>query len=379
MRLISFALALLCSFSASAAIIVPKAPDLDASAYILMDFESGRILAEYNADKRIPPASLTKMMTSYVALHELMLGNVKESQLVPISVNAWRTGGSKMFVREGTEVPLIDLLRGIIIQSGNDSSIAVAEFFAGSEESFAGWMNQFASRFGMENTHFENATGLPSPTHYSSARDLAKLSWHIINDHAKYYPLYAEKYFDYNGIHQPNRNRLLWRDATVDGLKTGHTEEAGYCLAASAVRDGMRLIAVVLGTRSEEARARETQKLLAYGFRYFETRKIYDANKELKTVRVWKGEEDSLKLGLVQNLSVNLPRGIKEGLEASVTVNELITAPIKAGQELGQLTLKLNGEVVAQKPLVALAEVKEAGFFGRTLDSIRLFFKKIFG
>lgn len=379
MRFLSVIFVLTFSLSVNAAVIVPKAPELDASAYILIDANSGRVLVEHNADKRVPPASITKMMTSYVALHELVMGNVKESQLVPISVNAWRTGGSKMFVREGTEVPLIDLLRGIVVQSGNDASIAVAEYFAGSEPAFAQWMNQFAERFGMTNTHFENATGLPSDQHYSSARDLATLSWHIINDHAQYYPLYAEKYFEYNGIRQPNRNRLLWRDPSVDGLKTGHTEEAGYCLAASAQREGSRLISVVLGTRSEEARARETQKLFAYGFRYFETRKIYDANQSLRQAEIWKGATESLELGLDKDLVLTLPRGLKEGLEASIQIPEILIAPIEKGQAIGTITLRLNGEVLVERPLVALDTIPEASFFGRLIDSIRLFFVQLLG
>ncbi|MFY9179614.1 MAG: D-alanyl-D-alanine carboxypeptidase family protein [Venatoribacter sp.] len=379
MRFLSLISSLLFSFSASAAVIIPKAPDLDASSYILMDAVSGRIIVQHNADKRLPPASLTKMMTSYVALHEVVQGNVSENQLVPISVKAWKMGGSKMFVREGTEVPIIDLLRGIIIQSGNDASVAVGEYFAGSEEAFAGWMNQFAARFGMTNTNFENATGWPSKNHYSTAHDLAKLSWHIVNDHPAYYSLYAEKYYSYNGIRQPNRNTLLWRDKTVDGLKTGHTEEAGFCLAASAEREGTRLIAVVMGTRSEEARARETQKLLAYGFRYFETRSVYSANESLQTAKVWKGQADQVELGLEKNVVLTLPRGIKGELEVSLKTDNQIEAPISKGQVLGSMTISLDGETLEERPLVALNDIEEAGFFGRLLDTIKLFFARLFG
>lgn len=361
-----------------ASVIVPKAPDLDASAYILMDAESGAVLVEHNADERLPPASLTKLMTSYIAVHELELGNVTETTMVPISEKAWRKGGSKMFVRVGTQVPLIDLLRGIIVQSGNDASVAVAEYFAGSEDAYADWMNQYAGRFGMTNTHFVNATGWPAENHYTTAHDLARLSLHIINDHPDYYGLYAEKYFEYNDIRQPNRNKLLWRDPSVDGLKTGHTEAAGYCLAASAVRDNTRLVAVVMGTRSEEARARETQKLLAYGFRYFETRKVYAGGESLQQAQVWLGQQDRVDIGVQDKLSLSLPRGMKGELEVNMITDEFIEAPVTKGQVLGSLTLSMDGEVQAERPLVALNDVQEAGFFGRLWGNIRLFFARLF-
>lgn len=378
MRFLTLVIAMVLPFSVSATVIIPKAPDLDATAYILMDADSGHVLVERNADKRLAPASLTKMMTSYVAVHELELGNVTEDTMVPISVKAWRKAGSKMFVREGTQVPLIDLLRGIIIQSGNDASVAVAEYFSASEESYVNWMNQYAERFGLANTNFENVTGWPADNHYSSARDLAILSLRIIKDHPKYYPLYSEKYFEYNNIRQPNRNKLLWRDPTVDGLKTGHTDEAGYCLAATAVRDGTRLIAVIMGARSEEARARETQKLLAYGYRYFETRKVYDENTELKQQRVWLGKQQNLALGLAEELYLTLPRGLKTELVVDLSTDSVIKAPIKAGQELGQVSIKLDGKVLAERPLVAMHDVERAGFFGRLWDSIKLFFVSLF-
>jgi len=370
--------ALLATSAARAEVIVPKAPDLDASAYVLMDADSGRILVEHNADERLPPASLTKMMTSYIAVHELELGNVKEQTPVPISVKAWRKGGSKMFVREGTEVALIDLLRGIIVQSGNDASVAVAEYFAGSEEAFAGWMNQYAERFGMTSTHFENATGWPADGHLTTAGDIAKLALHIVKDHPHYYKLYAEKYYEYNNIRQPNRNKLLWRDPSVDGLKTGHTDEAGFCLAASAVRDNTRLIAVVMGTRSEEARARETQKLLAYGFRYYETRKVYSAEEVLQSNPVWLGKAENIDIGLEKELYLTLPRGMKGELEVNILTDEFIEAPISKGQVVGTLTVSMEGEVQAERPLIALADVEEAGFFGRLWGSIKLFFVRLF-
>ncbi|WP_221800123.1 D-alanyl-D-alanine carboxypeptidase family protein [Oceanobacter mangrovi] len=363
----------------SAAVIVPSAPDLDARAYILVDAESGDVLVEHNADESLPPASLTKMMTSYIAAHELEKGNVKDSTLVPISVKAWRMAGSKMFVREGTEVPLIDLLRGIIVQSGNDASVAVAEYFAGSEDAFAGWMNQYALEMGMSNTHFMNATGWPAEGHHSSARDISKLALHIINDHPDYYELYSEKYYEYNDIRQPNRNKLLWRDPTVDGLKTGHTDSAGYCLAASAVRDDMRLIAVVMGTRSDDARAQETQKLLAYGFRYFKTHKLYEANKSLEQRKVWLGQQDQVQLGLQKDLYLTVPRGTEGDLDVELVTSEYLEAPIAAGQQIGKLTVKKDGELIAERPLVAINSVEESGFFGRLMGQIQLFFVRLLG
>jgi D-alanyl-D-alanine carboxypeptidase (penicillin-binding protein 5/6) len=367
-----------CSAVSHAAVIVPAPPQLDAEAYVLMDADSGKILVEKNADLRRPPASLTKMMTSYVAVHELELGNVQEDVLIPISVKAWRKKGSRMFVREGTQVSLIDLLRGIIVQSGNDASVAVAEYFSGSEEAYADWMNQYAEQFGMTNTHFKNATGWPMDGHYSTARDMAVLSQRIIKDHPKYYPLYAEKYFEYNNIRQPNRNKLLWRDPSVDGLKTGHTDGAGYCLAATAVKDGTRFIAVVMGTRNEEARARETQKLLAYGFRYFETHKLYSAGEELQTKQVWLGEQENVRLALEQDLNLTLPRGAKGELEIDMLSDEFIEAPIAAGQPVGTLIVRMGGEVQAERALVAVNAVEEAGFFGRLIGKIQLFFARLF-
>lgn len=378
MRFLSILFVLAISFSAQANVIVPKPPALDAKAYILMDATSGKVLVEHNVDERIAPASLTKMMTSYVAIHELSLGNVAEDTPIPVSVKAWRMGGSKMFIREGTQVPLIDLLRGIVVQSGNDASVAVAEYFSGSEEGYADWMNQYAERFGMTNTHFENVTGWPAENHYTSARDMATLSLHIVNDHPQYYGLYAEKYYEFNKIRQPNRNTLLWRDPSVDGLKTGHTDEAGYCLAASAKRDDTRLIAVVMGARSDAARATETQKLLGYGFRYFETRKVYDADQVLETAKVWMGKSEQIELALEKELHLTVPRGLRGELNVSIRTDGTIKAPIEAGQVLGKIVISNGDEVLAEEPLVAAQSIEKAGFFGRLWDSIKLFFVGLF-
>lgn len=358
--------------------IVPTAPQLAASSYLLIDANSGAVLVEHNADEPLPPASLTKMMTSYIASLEILRGQLKEEDLVLVSEKAWRKGGSKMFIEVGAQVRVIDLLRGIIIQSGNDASIAMAEHIAGSEEAFADLMNAHAERLGMTNTHFENSTGWPAEGHVSSARDLAKMAKAIIRDDPEHYQIYKEKEFLWQGIKQPNRNLMLWRDSTVDGLKTGHTEEAGYCLVASAEREGMRLISVVMGTSSEAARAAETQKLLTWGFRFFETKTFYKPGQVLSNARVWAGEQNAVEVGLTDGLVMTMPKGQMDKLEASITMNNAIKAPIAAGDVLGQVEVSNGEEIVHTAPVVALADVEEAGIFGRLWDSIRLFFYGLF-
>ncbi|MCM2331163.1 MAG: D-alanyl-D-alanine carboxypeptidase [Pseudomonas sagittaria] len=358
--------------------VVPAPPQLAAKAWLLMDADSGKVLVEQSGDERLPPASLTKLMTAYIATLEINRGQIGESDMVTISENAWRTGGSRMFVQVNTQVSVGDLLQGIIIQSGNDASVAVAEHIAGSEDAFADLMNTTAARLGMANSHFMNATGLPHPEHHSSPRDMALLARAIINEDPAHYALYAQKEFLWNNIKQPNRNLLLWRDKTVDGLKTGHTEEAGYCLVASAVRDGQRLIAVVFGTNSEQARAAETQKLLTYGFRFFETRQFYAKGAELAQAPVWKGAERQLKAGLAENLTLTLPRGQLQQLQASMTLQPMIEAPVAAGQEVGKVEVRLGEQVLHSAPLVALEAVEEGGIFRRVWDSIRLFFYGLF-
>ncbi|MBA6419647.1 MULTISPECIES: D-alanyl-D-alanine carboxypeptidase family protein [Pseudomonas] len=365
--------------SQSAAPIVPAAPELAASSYLLIDANSGAVLVEHNADEALPPASLTKMMTSYIGSQEIKRGQIGQNDLVLVSEKAWRMGGSKMFIKVGNQVPVIDLMRGIIIQSGNDASIALAEHIAGSEDAFADMMNGQAKRLGMTNSHFVNATGWPAEGHYSSARDLAILARAIIDDDPEeHYKIYGEKEFVWNEIRQPNRNLMLWRDSTVDGLKTGHTEEAGYCLVASAKREDMRLISVVMGTTSEQARAAETQKLLTWGFRFFETKTFYQPGQVISTARVWKGQQEQVDLGLQNGLQLTLPKGQLDRLEAGVTMQTPIQAPIKAGDVLGQVEVKLGDEIVHSAPLVALSDVAEAGFVGRLWDSVRLFFYGLF-
>lgn len=364
---------------AQAKVLIPAPPQLAASAWILLDANTGKVLVEHNADEQLPPASLTKMMTSYIVASELHSNKVTEQDQVPISVAAWKMGGSKMFVREGTSVSLIDLLRGVIIQSGNDASVALAEYLAGSEGAFADVMNQQATLLGMTNTTYHNATGWPAEGHLTTARDLSLLARALIQDYPSHYGIYSEKYFEYNGINQPNRNRLLWRDSSVDGLKTGHTEEAGYCLVASAVRKGMRLVSVVMGTRSESARAQESQKLLAYGFRYYETGKVYSAGDVIQeNTPVWYGKENSVNLIVPEDVYVTIPRGAKEDLDAKILVDDIIKAPLLDKQELGRLSVSYEGESVLDLPLVADHAVEEAGLFSRLWDFISLFFKGLF-
>ncbi len=358
--------------------LIPAPPQVSAKSYILLDAESGEIIVQSNSHQSLPPASLTKMMTAYIVEGEVASGDINLYDEVPVSVKAWKTGGSKMFIKEGSKVVLEDLLKGVVIQSGNDASIALAEYVAGSEDAFADVMNQQAAVLGMTNSNFVNATGLPNENHVSTASDLAILARAIIKDFPEQYSLYSEKYFTYNNIRQPNRNRLLWRDKSVDGLKTGHTDAAGYCLVASAVRDNMRLISVVMGTNSEEARAKETQKLLNYGFRYFKTHKLYEPAQSLMTSRVWGGKTDEVSLGVANEIVVTIPRGHKSELDAKIDLDPTIRAPIEVGQEFGRLVVKLDDKIIVNEPLVALEPVEEGGLFKRIWDWIKLFFLGLF-
>ncbi|AOE83399.1 D-alanyl-D-alanine carboxypeptidase family protein [Pseudomonas sp. TCU-HL1] len=376
--LLPAALLIVAPVSMAAQQVIPSAPQLAAKSYVLMDAQSGQVLVENNGDQRLPPASLTKLMTAYIATLEIRKGQIGETDPVTISEHAWRTGGSRMFVQVNTQVALGDLLRGIIIQSGNDASVAVAEHIAGSEDAFADMMNTSAEKLGMSGSHFMNATGLPNPEHYSTAHDMATLARAIIYEDPAHYAIYSQKEFFWNNIKQPNRNLLLWRDKTVDGLKTGHTEEAGYCLVASAVRDNMRLIAVVFGTNSEQARAAETQKLLTYGFRFFETQTFYQKGAELAKAQVWKGSTREAKAGLAQDLTLTLPKGQIKKLQASMTLNPQLVAPIKQGDVIGKVEVKMEDQVIHSADLIALETVEEGGFFRRLWDSIRLFFFGLF-
>ena len=359
-------------------VLIPSPPAIAGSSWVLMDPLSGRVIMEKNSNERLPPASLTKMMTAYIVERELDEGRISMSDMVPISVKAWRTEGSRTFVQEGTTVSVENLLKGVVIQSGNDASVALAEFIAGSEGAFVDIMNQQAQLLGMTNTNFQNATGLPAPDHFSTAYDLALLARAIIQDYPENYPLYAEKHFTYNNIRQPNRNALLWRDDSVDGLKTGHTEEAGYCLVASAKRNDTRLIASVMGTSSSEARAQEVQKMLNYGFRYYETERLFRAGQELVKAKVWGGQADQISVGMPEDVYVTIPRGSRNQLESTVDLDSVIKAPINVGDELGRVRVILDGETLVDEPVLALTEVPEGGLFKRLWDAIKLFFVQLF-
>jgi len=363
--------------STAAPVIIPSAPQLAVESYILIDATTGKILVDHNAQVRLPPASLTKIMTSYVIASEIEQGRISLSDLVPVSVNAWRMEGSRMFIQEGTQVSVEDLLRGIIIQSGNDASVAMAEFIAGSEQTFAEMMNQLAEWLGMHNSQFRNATGLPDEAHYTTAADLAILTSALIQRYPQHYKTYQEKYFTYNDIRQANRNSLLFRDETVDGVKTGHTKAAGYCLVASSQQKGMRLISVVMGASSERTRASETQKLLTYGFRFYETVSLYKAQDNLRKVRVWGGLHESIQLGIEEDLAITIPRGQRDQLTASIQVDPIIRAPLTRGQALGTLTLTLEGEILSEMRVLALNDVAEAGFFGWVWDELILIFTEL--
>jgi D-alanyl-D-alanine carboxypeptidase (penicillin-binding protein 5/6) len=375
--------ALFLASHAQAAPAIPAPPELAAKSYVLMDAASGQILLENNGDQRLPPASLTKLMTSYIATLKIRDGAIGENDPVPISEHAWRTGGaasggSTMFLPLNSQVPVDALLHGIIIQSGNDASIAIGEYISGSEEAFADLMNKTAEELGMKNSHFMNATGLPDPEHYSSAHDMSILARAIIQEDPEHYAIYAQKDYTYNNIKQGNRNLLIYRDKTVDGLKTGHTEEAGYCLVASAVRDGTRLIAAVFGTASESARANETQKLLTYGFRYFESKTFYRKDQELAKAKVWKGATEQVSIGLAQDLTLTLPKGQVEKLQAAMHIDPVLVAPLSKGATVGKVEITLEGQVLHTANLVALEAVEEGSLFRRLLDGIRLFFFNLF-
>jgi D-alanyl-D-alanine carboxypeptidase (penicillin-binding protein 5/6) len=351
---------------------VPSPPSIGASAYVLLDFHTNKVLAERNSDARLDPASLTKVMTAFAVFSELQAGNLQLTDTVQISENAWRAKGSRMFIEVGTQISVENLLRGMIIQSGNDASIALAEHIAGSEETFAALMNQYADELGMTNTQYTNPAGLPGDNHYSTAADTARLVRALINRFPEYYSYYSERSFVWNDIEQFNRNRMLWQDDSVDGVKTGYTESAGYCLATSAERDGMRLISVVMGTDSAAARVQASKSLLNFGYRFYETRRLYAADEVIEETRVWKGEREQLPLGLADALHVTVPSRAYDRVEASLEVDQPIQAPIEAGTVLGRLTISLDGESLASRDVIALEPVTQAGLAGRLYDSVRL-------
>ncbi len=365
--------------AAQAAMPMPQPPLIEATAWYLIDARTGTVLTQQGADNRVPPASLTKMMTTFVADNALSEGRIHPGDMVQISAKAWKQQGSRMFVQVGTQVSVEDLFRGIVIQSGNDASVALAEHIAGSEEQFAGLMNQYAQKIGMTNSHFMNATGLPDPNHYSTAHDLATLARAIIYQFPENYRFYSEKEFSYNGITQPNRNLLLFRDPTVDGLKTGHTDEAGFCLVASAKRGDTRLVSVMMGTKSENARADESAKLLNWGFNSFETYSPYPAGTTLGEAVVWMGQADKVQLGVLEDIVLTIPRGAHANLKASITVQSNIRAPLKKGDRLGSLVIRSGDEIIIEKPLLAMSNIEEGNIFRRCWHWLQLMFSGLFG
>jgi len=362
------------SFAQSPSPLVPP-PAIAARSFLLLDDHSRQTLAGQNANERVEPASLTKLMTAYLTFAALKQKRIEPAQAVPVSERAWKAEGSRMFIEPRKTVTVEELMRGMIVQSGNDACLALAELIGGSEEAFAKMMNQQAQQLGMKNTNFMNSTGLPNPQHYSTAQDLALLASAIIRDFPEYHPLYAMKEYRYNNVTQANRNRLLWTDPTVDGMKTGYTENAGYCLIASARRGERRLLSVVLGTASEAARAAESQKLLNYGFQNYDSVKLYEKNQAVTSLPVWKGMINSVKAGFLNDLYVSLPKGQADKVKATLESRQPLLAPVAAGQPIGVMKLTLDGKPYAELPVVALENVALAGVFGRGWDSIRLLFK----
>lgn len=367
------------TFNLSAQPLIPAAPDLAAKSWVLMDASTGKVLTSHEADLQIPPASLTKMMTSYIIANEIEEERLALDDELIVSTNAWRkggakTGGSTMFLNEKSSVSVDDLLHGLIIQSGNDASIVLAEHVGGTEDNFADMMNQQAKLLGMENTNFTNSNGWPDANHYSSALDMALMAQALINDYPEHYSIYAKKSFAYNGISQPNRNSLLWQDSSVDGVKTGSTKEAGYCLVSSAVRNDMRLIASVMGATSNNSRIEASKKLLAWGFRYFRTRMLYQAGEQLQTERLWKGTQGSVNVGLLDAIELTLPRRADKNINAEIAINNYLEAPISYGDEVGTIKLTLGDETLYEGAVISLESVAASAFYLRIWDSISYFF-----
>ncbi|VAW64286.1 D-alanyl-D-alanine carboxypeptidase [hydrothermal vent metagenome] len=357
------------------AVPVPSPPKLAAKSFLLVDFNSGRVLAEKDSSRKVEPASITKLMTAYVVYKELEAGRLSLDEEVIVSEKAWRMKGSKMFIEVGKKITVENLLKGLIIQSGNDATVALAEHIAGSERAFSDLMNQYAQQLGMNDTNFVNSTGWPNKNHVTTAADLVKLASAIIREYPEHYAWYKQKEFVYNEIKQYNRNKLLWKDKSVDGFKTGHTESAGYCLVASARREDMRLISVVLGTKSEKKREAVSQSLLSYGFRFYESNKLYSAGETLNTARIWKGAAENINLGVEEDLSVTIPRGQYKKLDATIEVNSNIEAPVEKGQKVGMVSVTMEGKEIASQPLVALQTIEEGSFWQRSKDQILQLFE----
>src|SRR5690606_626081 len=374
------ALLLLPSFT-YAATVLSAPPELNNKSYVLMDYETGQLLAAKNENEKLAPASMTKMMTSYIIEQKLLSGDLTEDEKVRMNESAWCRGSSSescMYVPLNGTATALEMLRGIIIQSGNDASKAMAEHIAGNEGTFAHMMNEEAKRIGMTNTSFINSTGMPAEGHYSPAQDMARHAQHIIHDRSRYYPCYSEKEFTFNGIKQGNRNALLYTDPSVDGLKTGHTDEAGYCLTTSAKRGPLRLISVIFGAPSMNERASQTREILAWGYANFETVKVQPANQVLAKAKVWYGKDNDVQIGLAENFNVTMQKGQANAIKTQLVVQPKLTAPLKKGQVIGKLVASIDGKVISEKPLVALQDVEEAGFFAKIIDHIKQFFSNLF-
>ncbi len=367
-------LSLICAGSALAQ-QQPVPPALAAKSWLLLEMGSGQLLTAEKPDERLEPASLTKLMTAYLTFSAIHKKTIALSQPLPVSEKAWRTGGSKMFVRVDTQVPVEELIKGMIVQSGNDACVTLAEAIAGSEENFAQLMNREAQRLGMKSSSFRNSTGLPDPEHYTTARDLSLLAGALIRDFPEEYKkYYSMKEYTYNGITQPNRNRLLFIDPSVDGVKTGHTDAAGYCLISSALRDKRRLLSVVLGTASDSARATESLKLLNWGFLSYDAVTLFAKEQPVATLRVWKGQESQVKAGFTDDLAIAVPKGYAESVKSEFVAEPRLIAPIELGQKLGTLKVSIDGKPYGEYPVVALEKVEIGNIFIRILDTIRLWF-----
>ena len=363
-KLIYFLLIVPFCMDLSAQSLVPPAPKLNLTSYILIEASTNTVIAEYDSDNQIAPASMTKVMSGYVIADQIANGSISLDDKVLISEKAWKTGGSKMFIEAGKRVSVEDLLSGIVIQSGNDATIAMAEYVAGSEEGFVDFMNAYASEMGLTNSLFQNSTGFSDPNHFSSAKDLAKLTQALINNFPDHYATYKEKEFTFSGIRQLNRNKLLWRDDSVDGVKTGHTDSAGFCLISSAQRNDMRLIAVVAGSESENERLTASQRLLEYGFRFYTTQKLVSQEIKVTTAKVWGGKTNEVALGSTKDIYLTLPRSEFKNIKANYQFNNNLQAPIKIGQMIGSIEFTSNDRVVLSAPLVAIETVEAKGFFG---------------
>ena len=358
--------------------IIPSSPEINVESYILMDASTGKIIASGNPDSQIEPASMTKVMSAYVIADQLKQKLVSFNDLVLVSEKAWKMEGSRTFIEVGKKVPLIDLLRGLVIQSGNDATVALAEYIAGTEEGFVDVMNAYASEMGLSNTLFQNSTGLPNPSHFTSTRDLAVLGSRLISEFPDHYKLYKEREFTFNEIRQVNRNKLLWQDDSVDGIKTGFTSSAGYCLISSAERNGMRLISVVAGSATSQNTFTSSQRLLEYGFRFFSTKKLLNGNEMIQTSKVWAGKSDSVPLGLESDLILTVPRATLKTVTFNYKINSNIEAPISKGTKLGVVDVLSDGKLLTSKPLIALDAVEEKGFLGRFIDKLILWFINLF-